>query len=144
MIRLLLLLAIPAIFAFDAQFQYGCGADSCIYKFVIEEDIAQYVDPNVMRNELDMLGLAIERLNELQEGIPAANTTAFDEAFDPAYNETASVVLDVTGAVSANQTNFETALQNAISSSNDTDCLATKTICFQSAVDSSSCGSLCT
>ncbi|EYB89489.1 hypothetical protein Y032_0231g3006 [Ancylostoma ceylanicum] len=141
--KLILLFIVPAIFAFKAQFKYGCGSESCTYKFVIPEVVAHYVNPKVLKEEVEDLQDSIKVLKKLQEEMPEANTKAFDEAFEKKHNDAAEAVLKATETVDGQKDSFANAVAKTAEAKKIALCLAGKTNCFESGKYSDDCGKVC-
>ncbi|KAL6735934.1 hypothetical protein Aduo_006333 [Ancylostoma duodenale] len=141
--KLILLFIVPAIFAFKAQFQYGCGSEACTYKFIIPEIIAHYVDPKVLKEEVDKLQVSIEILKKLQESMPDADTTEFNKAFKEKHDAATEAVEKVSKEANEQKDKFENVLKTSAKAKTLAECLAKQTDCFKSEKYSDECGKVC-
>ncbi|RCN32050.1 hypothetical protein ANCCAN_22154 [Ancylostoma caninum] len=142
--KLILLFIVPAIFAFKAKFQYGCGSESCTYKFIIPEVVAHYVDPKVLKEEVGKLQESIEILKRLQTDMPGqVDTAAFDQAFTKKHKAAAEAVEKVTEVANKEKDEFVNALNKSVKAKTLAECLAKQAECFESEKYSDDCGKLC-
>ncbi|XGW10438.1 hypothetical protein V3C99_012155, partial [Haemonchus contortus] len=137
----LLFFVVPAIFAFDSWFKYGCGQTSCTFKFIVPENISRFVDPGVLVSQVNSLNYSIGVLERLEETTDQfKDTTDFNEKFTSEYDKTQGIVTPVTDAVTNENATFSTLAEESSSLRLQAELLTSMTNCFQTGGISKVCG----
>ncbi|CAD59151.1 Flo11 domain-containing protein [Caenorhabditis elegans] len=137
MTRLVLLLFVPALLAFDSSFNYGCQNGQCTFQLVVPKEVAQAIDEQTLNNEVATIASSLSKLDSTILKFNDTGACAFTKGFNANFtvvNATGQSLNDNVQVASNNASDLLTASANA----NTTATLLYNSIsCFQQNVNSS-------